>query len=258
MLSDEELRFYHWIARQTVDTPGAVVDLGAFIGGSTAHLAQGTRLGGANEKKFFAFDHFAATEKVKEKQLYPQGIERFDGDDFLDISKRLLEPWAPNITFKPGRIEQNTWRDGPISLLVLDASKTAAITDQIAQIFFPSLTPGHSVIVQQDELHWKEPWITAQMQRLSEHFVPLCHVPGSAMAYVCIRRVGRLALRQARVAKLSDRELIADIKSSAQRLATFDVQAQIDRQIDAVRLNPRQRKAWRFSNRPPRSQQRGT
>ncbi|MEM1364090.1 MAG: hypothetical protein AAGF94_20715 [Pseudomonadota bacterium] len=252
MLSDEELRFYFWIAQQLAATPGAIVDLGAFIGGSTAHLAAGSQAGGASDKLVFAFDHFAATEKVKQKQLYAKGIARFEGDDFLNLSKRLLTPWAPQIKFRPGRIEEQSWKDGPISLLVLDVSKTTAVTDYVAKTFFPSLIPYESVIVQQDELHWKEPWITAQMQRLANHFRAVCHIPGSAMVYLCTRRVGSLALRHARVARLTDDQLLADLNASAERLAPFGVNAQIDRQKEALRLNPGMRKAWRFKNRPPR------
>lgn len=258
MLNEEELKFYHWIAKQTASVTGSIVDLGTFIGGSTAHLAEGTRAGGAAEKRVFAFDHFAATDKVKEKQLYPKGIERFEGDDFLPISKRLLVPWRPNIVFRRGRIEESTWREGPISLLVMDASKTAAITDQIARTFFPHLIPGQSVIVQQDELHWKEPWIAAQMQRLSRYFAPICHIPGSTVAYVCTKRPGPLSLRRARVSHLSDEALLDDLRASKVRLAAFDVTAQIDRQIEGVRLNPGKRKAWRFENRPARTTPRGS
>ena len=250
MLNDEEIRFYHWISKRTASAAGSIVDLGAFIGGATAHLAEGTRAGGATDKRIFAFDHFSATEKVKRKQLYPKGIARFDGEDIFPISKRLLIPWQPNIVFRRGRIEDSPWRDGPISLLVLDASKTTIVTDHIARTFFPHLIPGQSVIIQQDELHWKEPWIAVQMQRLARCFVPICHIPGNAVAYICARRPGPLALRRARVDDLSDEALIDDLQASSERLAAFDVAAKIDRQIAGIRLNPGQRRAWAFKNRP--------
>ncbi|MEM9913114.1 MAG: class I SAM-dependent methyltransferase [Pseudomonadota bacterium] len=252
MLGEEELRFYHWLSRQMSDVQGAVVDLGSFVGGSTAHLAEGARAGGATDKQVYAFDHFAATEKVKEKQLYAKGVEPFEGDNILQLSQQYLSPWAPNITFRQGRIEGSRWREGPISMLVLDASKTTSVTDRIARLFFPSLIPGRSVIVQQDELHWKEPWISAQMQRLEAYFAPICHVPGNTMAYVTVKRIGPMALHRARVAGLSDRDLIDDLHTSSIRLKAFGVAPQIERQAEAVRLNPGKRKAWRFRKRPPR------
>ncbi len=252
MLSDEELKFYHWIAQQTAASPGAIVDLGAFIGGSTAHLAEGARAAGATDKQVFAFDRFAASEKVKEKQLYPKGIAPFEGQDFLALSEQFLAPWAPRIVFRPGNIQTAKWRGGPISLMVLDASKTADITDHIARVFFPHLVPGQSVIVQQDELHWKEPWIAAQMQNLSQHFVPLCHIPGSAMAYLCVKYVHRRALRRPRVANLSEAKMLDALTASADRLGPFDIMPQIARQKEAVRLNPGRRKSWRFKTRPAR------
>ncbi len=250
MLNDEEVRLYFWLARHMAPIDGHVVDLGCFAGGSTAYLAEGNRQGGGSAR-IFAFDQFRASDKVKQRHLYPKGVSAFGGKDILPLSRNLLSPWAPNIAFRKGRIEDAKWTDGPIALLILDASKTSATMDQMADIFFPHLSPGVSVIVQQDELHWKEPWIAVQMQRLKDCFEPLCFVPGGAVAYLCTKQVSPEVLQSRRVNGMNDADMIRALTQAAKRLDAFDVAQKIKRQIEGLRLNPGTRASWSFAVRAP-------
>ncbi len=175
MLNPEEAQFYVWLSRAMAEVTGAVVDLGCFAGGAPAYLAEGNRQGGG-QAQIHAFDQFATSEKAKERQLYSKGVAPFGGTDILPLAQQVLAPWAPNVRFHKGRIEESVWEGGPIALLVLDASKTSETMDQMAAVFFPHLIPGQSIIVQQDELHWKEPWIAVQMEAFAEYFEPLCRV----------------------------------------------------------------------------------
>lgn len=255
MLNREEAQFYFWLAGRMAPEPGCMVDLGCFVGGSTAYLAAGARAQVYdNTARVFAYDQFRASPKVKARQLYAKGIAPFQGTDTLSLCKALLAPWSEDVVLRKGRIEETTWRGGAISLLILDASKTSRTMDQMAQTFFPHLLPGVSVIVQQDELHWKEPWIGAQMERLKTCFEPLCYVPGGAIAYLCTRRLDPELLRARRVHGLDDEALIQALSRSIARLSAFGVAHKIERQIDAIRRNPGQRKSWRFKNRTPARQ----
>lgn len=250
MLNWQEAQLYFWIAQHMVGTEGHIVDLGAFVGGSTAYLAQGNRQRGG-QAKVFAFDQFRASEKVKARQLYPKGVHVFAGKDILPLARDFLRPWSGQICHRKGRIEDMPWCEGPISILVLDACKTADTMDEMAEIFFPHLMPGRSVIVQQDELHWKEPWIAVQMERLKDCFAPLCHVPGGAVAYRCIREVTLERLKRSKVGQMKDADMICALRASLKRLGPFDVAHKLHRQIDAMRLNPNVRKAWHFTQHAP-------
>lgn len=251
MLNAEEARFYFWLAAKQAVTLGSIVDLGCFAGGSTAYLAEGNRAGGGNAC-IYAYDQFKASEKAKQRQLYSKGVPHFDGRSILLLAKQLLSPWEPNITFRDGRIEDSIWSHGDISILVLDASKTAEVTDQTTQIFFPSLVPGKSIIVQQDELHWKEPWIAVQMDRLSDWFTPLCHVPGGTVAYRCIKKIELGDVIQNKVSQMTDLEMINALERSKSRLDKLNITEKLSRQQSAIRLNPGKRSASGFSNIAPR------
>ncbi|MEO0371436.1 MAG: hypothetical protein AAF231_08285 [Pseudomonadota bacterium] len=250
MLSAEETRFYFWLTRHMAQQEGHVVDLGCFAGGSTAYLAEGNRAGGGTAK-IFAFDRFHVSDKAKDAHLYAHGIAPFEGTNMLPLSKRLLAPWAPHIVFRKGRIEEQDWDGDSISVLVQDASKNAPATARMAEMFFPCLVPGVSVLVQQDELHWKEPWAAVLMEQLRDCFEPLAHIPGGMMIYRCVKQVTQEDLRGG-VDQMDDAEMIAALEGAKERLQDFPVTARLTRQIAGIRLNPGERSAWSFKVRPPR------
>ncbi|HGG05640.1 MAG TPA: hypothetical protein ENK28_09300, partial [Aliiroseovarius sp.] len=176
MLSPEEQLLYYWIASEWAKGSGAIVELGCFVGGSTARLAEGHRVAGL-KSEIHAFDRFLASETAKKNHFYSAGIAAFEGEDILPLAKSLLKPWADRITLHPGMIEDQDWTGGDIEVLVMDASKSTKASDHMAAKFFPHLIPGQSLVVQQDYLHWKQPWIAVQMERMANWFTPVAKAP---------------------------------------------------------------------------------
>ena len=251
MLSRMEQRLYLWLARDWALGEGVIVDLGTFVGGSTARLAEGQRQAG-RAIPIHAFDRFGASPSVKELVLYSQGIEPFDGTDILPLSQKLLSPWAPAIKFHKGQIEDQDWDGTKIEILAIDAAKTVKGMDRMAEMFFPSLIPGRSVVVQQDFLHWKVPWIPVQMEQMADWFEPLAVCPRDTVVYLCTKPVDEAALVAGRMEGLSDQDLQDGLMAAADRLAHFAVEDRLVRQSEAVTLNPGARMAKEFKVRPPR------
>lgn len=103
MLHRQEQKLYYWLTRNQIGGAGAVVDLGAFAGGSTARLAQGLEDAGS-PAMLHAYDRFTVDPVTKQKYLYANGIAPFDGNDLLPLARRLLAPWAHRLTLHPGEI----------------------------------------------------------------------------------------------------------------------------------------------------------
>ncbi|TCP58326.1 hypothetical protein EV663_1442 [Rhodovulum bhavnagarense] len=248
MLSDVEQSLYFWAARDWARGCGAIVDLGCFVGGSTARLAEGRRQAG-HGARVHGFDRFTASAGLKKRLFDPAGIPPFDGRDILPLARRLLDPWSPLISLHPGEIEDNGWPGGPIELLALDASKTTGAMDRMAAHFFPNLVPAGSLVIQQDYFHWRQPWIAVQMERLAEHFVPLAACAPSTMVFLCRTPPDAGALVRAACDRLSDAELIAGLEAARARLAPFGQDHRFEKLIAAARANPGQRVAWKL--KPP-------
>ncbi len=187
MLSKEEQKLYFWLARDWARGMGATVDLGCFVGGSTARLAEGHRQAG-HVTEIYAFDRFTAAQKAKRKHLYDKGIAVFGGHDTLPLAQSLLPEWSTQIQLVPGEIEDALWPKNPTEILVVDAGKAAVTADAIAQLFFPGLIAGNSVVVQQDLARWNQPWLAVQMALLSDHFQPVCRCgSGTTVVFLCTK-----------------------------------------------------------------------
>lgn len=249
MLSRQERKLYLWLGQHWATGTGAIVDLGCFVGGSTAYLAQGAARA-RHAAPIHAFDRFRASEEVKELLLYPSGIDRFDGDDIEPLARSLLAPWDPQIVLHPGEIEEQSWDGSPIEILAIDAAKTAASADRMAEMFFPHLIPGRSIVVQQDFLHWKVPWIPAQMERMSEAFRPVAFCPRDTMAYLCVAPVTPAVLKAGRVSGLRDRALQEGLLAARERLAPFGLEDRLESMCRGLALNPHKRRAKDFTFRP--------
>jgi hypothetical protein len=245
MLATEETQLYYWLARHWAKGAGVIVDLGSFIGGSTARLAAGQADAG-RALPVFAYDNFTASEELKAKLLYPAGIPPFAGNDILLEAHRLLTPWKPAITFRQGDILEQGWHGEPIELLAIDAAKSAALTDHIAAEFFPALIPGRSIVIHQDFLHRVQPWLPAQMTRLRRYFKPLSRVARDCVVFLCTEVPSPEALRDARVSELSDRDLARLVRTAASRYSRMAGRYYFASMVRKINANPEERIAWRM------------
>ncbi len=237
MLAGPEQRLYHWLTASWARGAGEIVELGCFAGGSTARLAQGHKRAGL-ASRIHAYDRFQINEAGKKAHLYPAGIPEFSGQDLLPLAERLLAPWASRITLHPGPIEAQSWPGEAIELLVMDASKSRATADRFAEMFFPALIPGHSLVVQQDYLHWKLPWIAAQMELMAGCFTPVAHAPHHTVVFRCEAPVNARVLQRGRVSGLSQARMLKLLRQARGRLRPLGLGERITDLIRSARANP--------------------
>ncbi len=237
MLSREEQQLYAWLTSRWTQDIGAVVDLGCFVGGSTARLASGHAKAG-KRSWIHAYDHFKADERVKAALLYRQGIPEFEGDDTYWLARDLLAAWDDHVTLHRGDIRDKTWESGPIELLVIDAAKSDDSIDHIAETFFPHLVPGQSLVIQQDYYHWRLPWIPAQMQRMRNWFKPVAYCPNDTVIFLNTRQIDEDALAAGNIGQLSDAEIIASLKRTNWRGIPWHKAYRIRKMIRVLAANP--------------------
>ncbi|WP_133489716.1 hypothetical protein [Aliiroseovarius marinus] len=250
MLAPEEQRFYFWATSEWMQDKGAVVDLGCFVGGSTARLAAGHQLAG-HTGLIHAYDRFGANEAAKEHILYAQGVAPFEGSKTLDLAIDLLTPWTERIALHPGQIEEQIWDEGPIEILVMDASKSVQTMDAMTRTFFPSLIPGQSLVVQQDYLFWRLPWIAMQMELLADYFTPVASVPGHTMVFLNTKQIDDDALNIGMVTPRTHEQRLDLLERAKQRLtaAGFDVTKPMAEQFWTLQKHPNTDRAGHFTQK---------
>jgi hypothetical protein len=251
MLTAEERLLYHWLGRR-VQGEGATVDLGAYAGGSAARLLSGLALSG---KRFHvhSYDRFRSSRTFWAKFMPDEPLPEADDADLLPVVRRHLAPWQDQVTLHVGDIGDKRWTGEPIEILSVDAAKGAAMADHVAAEFFPALVPGRSIVVQQDYLMAVQPWLSAQMVRLRDCFLPLAHVPRVGLVFLTVAQVTEADLGAAQVGALTDGKLMQRVREAATWHADMVPRGRFQAMLDQIKANPGVRLGWQMKQAAARA-----
>ncbi len=244
MLTPEESQLYHWLGRQ-VSGDGAVVDLGAYAGGSAARLLSGLALSGRGNL-LHSYDRFRSSRAFWARYIPDEPLPDADDANLLPVVWRHLEPWSDYVTLHVGDIGDKRWESGSIEILSVDAAKGSAMADHIAAEFFPALVPGRGVLIQQDYLMAVQPWLCAQMEGLRDCFLPLAHVPKVGMVFLCVAPVTEAALAMGRVDTLTDGKLMSRVREAASWHQGMVAKPVFKAMLEQVRAHPGVRLGWQM------------
>lgn len=244
MLTAEESQLYHWLGRR-VQGDGAVVDLGAYAGGSAARLLSGLSAAGRTNA-VHSYDRFRSSRAFWAKFMPDEPLPEADDADLLPVVKRHLKPWGKQVVLHVGDIGDKRWEGGPIEILSVDAAKGSAMADHIAEEFFPALIPGRSILVQQDYLMAVQPWLCAQMVGLRDQFLPLAHVPKVGLVFLCVAPVTAAALVAGRVDDLTDGKLMQRIRAAADWHEGMVARPFFRAMLDQIKAHPGVRLGWQM------------
>lgn len=244
MLTPEEGLLYHWLGRR-VQGDGAVVDLGAYAGGSAARLLSGlVRAGRGNP--VHSFDRFRSSRTFWARYMPDEPLPEADDADLLPVVTRHLAPWGRQVVLHVGDIGEQRWDGGPIEILSVDAAKGSAMADHIAAEFFPALVPGQGVVVQQDYLMPVQPWLCAQMVGMRDCFLPLAHVPKVGLVFLCVAPVTGAALTLGRVDDLTDGKLMSRVREAARWHEGMVARPVFKAMLEQVKAHPGVRLGWQM------------
>lgn len=246
MLTLAEARLYHWLGRQA-EGCGAVVDLGAFAGGSAARLLSGLMLG-PSTARLYAYDRFTADPRVRAAFLYPAGVAKTDDPDILPLVQRHLARWQDRVSLIRGEIADQEWHRAPVEILAVDAAKSTKLNDHIAAQFYRHLVPGRSVLIHQDFLQITQPWLAVQMLALTRFFTPVAFTGPDCVVFECRKKLNPGAVQRAATLAMTDEDLITGLHAAASEFAPFVPPERILAMIPKLRANPGVRIAWQMKN----------
>ena len=184
MTTDAERLAYHRLAKEGAGK-GAIVELGAWLGASTAYIAAGIRDSGV-KAKVQVYDKFESQPGHigKVKAFYSKhGIDKAPVGPCLEEFERNLGPLTEFVEPHQGKIEQLQWDDEPIAVLITDAPKRVPAISSVMTKFRRALVPG-SIMAWQDFCHFPSYEIPACLYRLRDHieFVEAV-VPGTTLVF---------------------------------------------------------------------------
>ncbi|MDH3310520.1 MAG: hypothetical protein OEM95_07530 [Gammaproteobacteria bacterium] len=154
MLYHEEKQYLVWLTAEKFEGWGAIVDLGPWLGSSSAALAEGLKRR-SRPDKVHSFDLFKWALSYMEESAH---VDLNDGEDFLPLFIREIGDYAERIEPRREDLMRYRWDSGPIEILFVDAAKTWELTNAILRGFGDNLIPGQSRVVLQDfrfhRTHW--------------------------------------------------------------------------------------------------------
>jgi hypothetical protein len=176
MLDGPEVRLLKWLARAAYRGDGAIVDLGCWLGGSTAALVDGLRENSrraARSRRVQTYDRFR-WERLYDR--YNLGFTHEAGESFLADFERLVEPWREDVDLHVGDIAAAQWPGELIEILFVDIMKDFAGAKAVAVNFFPQLIPNQSYLIHQDFKYEFTFWIHLMMYLLRDYVVPVLNL----------------------------------------------------------------------------------
>lgn len=241
-LNRDERQLLYYIAKEYCDGSGAIVDGGAFVGGSAKCLAIGLR---DNETipadRKFGLIHSCDTWRSDvwiPAKWFSDGVPVLGGS-FLRHYIEALGGLLDYVNVHQGDVAKFPWSGEPIDLLFLDLCKTMETTDAVTLSFFPCLVPGRSIVIQQDfsfESH--NIWIYIVMERLWDHFEVIAQCSRNSVAFLQVKPFSETDLKNALVLPMSHQERMDLALAHAQRFSGETrrrLEASVDRYGEALR-----------------------
>jgi predicted O-methyltransferase YrrM len=228
MLAREELQLLHWLTSRSYTGEGAIVDAGCFLGASTCALASGLADNPSVAKAgkpIHSFDIFNTTTNPPPPTLAEYGLEL--GQSFLDIYKKNVGTFLERVEIHEGDLLKQSWGGEKIEILFLDCCETAALHDRVVRLWFSSLIPGKSVLIQRG-FGWREhSWSNIMMEVFRDHFVVLDDVPLASRVYLCVRAINEEDAARRTYASLSGDERLRYMEDSLKSVTREDFKAQM-------------------------------
>jgi len=170
MLGLEERVLPSFLAKATARHPGAIVELGCYLGGSTVALLDGLNKAGTLSAKrgpyVHSYDLFVANDYMLDHTLRSSGIKA--GESFEHVYREILGDWAPLVEVHAGDIREEVWSGDPIKLLYVDILWSWETNQHVFEQFYRAMVPG-SWLLHQDFVYSSYPWLPVTMEWLVQN-----------------------------------------------------------------------------------------
>ncbi|MGF1455186.1 MAG: class I SAM-dependent methyltransferase [Alphaproteobacteria bacterium] len=154
LMTDEEWALVERTARAVHARFGRVtaVEIGCWLGGSTAALARGLSAVPAGDWGLHVFDAFR-WRKIDVDKVPFETVPLRQGNDFFPLWSANTAPWRGKTRVHRGELLHAAWDGAPIHLLFLDAPKEDPLVAHVFATFASALCPDGILIAQDYDWH---------------------------------------------------------------------------------------------------------
>lgn len=127
----------------------AIIDIGPYMGSTTAYLAIGVMQSG-HDVEINSFDKFIMYPDMRRKANDFNGIEFKDNECFIDLYKYNIKPFDEYVFVRKCDCLDIEWNGGEVGLLVDDISNGKDRTDHLFKTFSQSFIKNETFIFLMD------------------------------------------------------------------------------------------------------------
>lgn len=191
---------YYWATKEYYSGKGTIVDAGALVGSTAVLLGEGLSNNSnadLSKKQIFSYDLFEDEPDgymaTVIKDWYPDDDQSGEVFDFLRYFKKNTQKYEPFIEVVKGDLVENDYQEKrDIEILSIDVAKNEELMLHCAQVFFPRLIPGKSLVLHQDYVFPYYPWILIAMELLSDYFEKVYDAPDFCTSvFICKKKITR-------------------------------------------------------------------
>lgn len=229
MLSFEEEQILFFYASQ-LQGQGVILDLGSFLGGSAARMAAGA-MAGQFQPMLHLYDWFLFHDKDM-KEHVPEHLHALGNDD--NLVRHLLKPHYSNFQIHKGPVAAQIWHGEPVEILFNDITKSLRVLDHVTQQFYPSLIPDVSILIQQEMLFERTPWIAAHMELWADKFEYIGHSEQDSVVFKLTERITPEEAEERAMQPLFDAEISVLMDMALERAKPLGYAAHIKAQMKLI------------------------
>jgi predicted O-methyltransferase YrrM len=159
MISEEEAKYYLYLGRFYAGA-GAVVELGPWLGASTAYITHGLLANPTFDgQRVHVFDDFTWRSDWMNRHLPPGMDPPADGSNFRPLFERYAAPDLDRLDVATRRIGAGddaptlTWDGGPIEMAFIDCGRAFEVNQAWYDVLSPHFIPDRTLVVLQD---WRQ------------------------------------------------------------------------------------------------------
>ncbi len=151
-----------------------------------------------------------------------------------------------------GDFKEHQYTGEKVEVMFVDIAKSSEVNDLLLSNYFPHLIPGQSVVIQQDYLHYRTPWLITSMELLYPKIQMVAWTKDYSVLFKCCDQITPDDAKNASFDALSEQQVV-ELMERAKARFPFEYQREMmDLSMRAYRAKPTARQAHAYPEMLPR------
>jgi len=248
MLTESEKKLLAFLTEKVYTGKGKILDLGCFLGGSTAFLAQGLSKNKNATGQIDSFDLFKLSN-YELNYYFPRNNLKPPAD--LDTENMFLDyiaPFKSLVNMHKGNILDFKYDKTKIEILFVDIMKSSEIYDKIIKEFLTHLIPFQSIVILQDYYFGKSGvWHYVLTSKLRNKLKKITDTKINSNVLLCVDHISKEDVENCLWKNTSFTEKVESIFFALEHCESKEQEAMLKTVLQSTALNEDEKKGLDYN-----------